>query len=150
MIKYINGDILKALENGDIDCFAHGVNCIGGFGSGIAGQIAKKYPNIRDAYIDKFKTDKWKLGEVQKNIITDGIIFNCATQFNCGYDGKKYVNYDAIYDCLCSVRDEIESQNLKLGLPKIGCGLAGGNWKIVSIMIESIFNNEDIIVYNYK
>lgn len=113
--------------------FAHGVNCRGGFGSGIAGQIVKKHPEVRDDYLKKAATlEGWKLGDVQLS----GKIFNCATQNNYGYDGKKYCSYDAIETCLRKAKKHCSKFDLQLGLPKIGCGLAGGNWKVVHEIIK--------------
>jgi hypothetical protein len=35
----------------------------------------------------------------------------------------------------------------KIGFPKIGCGLAGGDWKVVSQIIETIFDGFDVTIY---
>lgn len=44
MIEYVKGNIL---EDPTVKVLMHGCNCSGGFGSGVAGQIAKKYPIIK-------------------------------------------------------------------------------------------------------
>ena len=35
----------------------------------------------------------------------------------------------------------------KVGLPKIGAGLAGGDWKIIETMIESVLHDCDVTIY---
>lgn len=154
MIRYKKGDILQALEDGEIDAFAHGVNCRGGFGKGIAGQIKEKYPEVREQYLRHFEKGKIKLGFTHPIKLREkrhGVIFNCATQDRYGYGGQKYCSYDAIEECLTKVKDTLVNTNLKLGLPKIGCGLAGGSWHIVKAIIEDVFQDSDVevIVYEY-
>ena len=43
MIHYAKGDLFDT----DHQIIAHGCNCRGGYGAGIAGQMAKKYPKAR-------------------------------------------------------------------------------------------------------
>ena len=37
-----------------------------------------------------------------------------------------------------------------IGMPKIGCGLAGGDWNRVSKMIEKCFKSKENRIYVYK
>lgn len=151
-MKTKQGCFLEALENGEVDAIAHGVNCQGGFGSGIAGQIAKIYPEVKESYLRQFDFG-WGLGQVD-GVKTDSgkYVFNCATQFEYGYDGKKYVNYGAVYECLKYVRNFCKNRDIKvLGLPRIGCGLAGGDWNVVKALIEEIFDGSmEVIIYEKK
>lgn len=69
-IQTIPGDLL-AVEDGII---IHGCNCIGGFGSGIAGQILKKWPGVEKAYkawfVDNPNKDR-RLGDIQVLVGSD-------------------------------------------------------------------------------
>ena len=47
MIHYVKGDVLESREQ----IVAHGVNCTGHFGSGVAGAIKRKKPYIREQYL---------------------------------------------------------------------------------------------------
>jgi hypothetical protein len=38
---------------------------------------------------------------------------------------------------------------LRIGLPKIGAGLAGGDWKLISGIIEEELNGEDVTIVNF-
>lgn len=153
MISYKKGDILKALEDGEIEVFGHGTNCVNKFGSGIAGQIKKKYPGVKKEFHEAHEMGMDNLGFCIPIGIHDGVIVNCYTQKECGYDGARYCDYEAIYRCLydlktyCEIRDKT-----KLGLPRIGCGLAGGSWAVVKAMIEDVFENTDleVTVYEYN
>lgn len=149
-ISMINGDLFED----DHDIIAHGVNCSGGFGSGIAGIITERYPWVRQRYFDKFDKNGWKLGEVQFVVPNSSmvlpIIANVATQQKFGYDGKKYVTYTAIEKGMTTVIQYAYDAGLDVALPKIGCGLAGGNWeKVLSILtkVSLRYPKVDVKVY---
>ncbi len=55
-MKYIQGDLLKAFENKEVDCILHSCNLTIGMGAGIAKAIAEKYPMIVE--YDKFIRNK--------------------------------------------------------------------------------------------
>ncbi|GAG05126.1 unnamed protein product, partial [marine sediment metagenome] len=117
----------------------HGVNCMDGFGSGIARQIAKEYPNSKEVY---HENSPFSLGKVIGT--PDGII-HCATQQFYGKSGKKYCSYDAIEDCMKYVNKIYKGK--KIGLPKIGAGLGGGNWNIIAKIIEETLTDVEYTVY---
>jgi O-acetyl-ADP-ribose deacetylase (regulator of RNase III) len=137
VIKLIKGDLFSN-KSGII---AHGVNTKGSFGSGVAGQIAKKYPYVRDEYLNKFNTEGWKLGEVQfifppkENL---PIFANVATQENFGYDGKIYASYDAIEKGMNIVINYANGYGDKVIMPMIGCGLGGLNSDKVMQILTTI------------
>lgn len=55
-------------------------------------------------------------------------------------DGKRYLSYDALYKCMENLKDACEYYQVnEVAMPKIGCGLAGGNWEIVKEIILTIF-----------
>jgi len=154
-IKYVKGNIIDALAKGDIDVFAHGVNCMGGFGSGLAGEIARRLPAVRSSYHSKYVIEGWGLGQIQIVNITQpfkGFILNCATQKEYGRDplsqpNGRYCSYEAIRDCMIEYHEICKEKNWLPAIPLIGCGLAGGDWKEVSKIVEEIFDDMTILVY---
>lgn len=123
-IKYIKGDLIALAKTGMFDVIGHGCNCFNVMGAGIALQIKREFPI---AYKEDCKTTKGykkKLGSYTRaNITLDNISFtilNLYTQYGVGYGS---CDYNAIRDCLTKVN--IEYKNKKIGLPKIGSGLAG-------------------------
>lgn len=146
MVKYKKGDLLEASE----DIIAHGVNCVGGFGSGVAGQIAKKYPHARDSYLNKFDNEGWELGDVQ--LLGDPsmkhMVANCATQFEFFPRDVCNADYPAIVKTMEMVKNLAKCLgNKSIAIPKIGCGLAGGDWLIVRQLLEGTFLDYDVTVY---
>ena len=156
-IKLIKGDLLT--NSGGV--IAHGVNCRGGFGSGIAGQIAKQYPNVKEEYLKYHKEVGWQLGDIQiigcfkteagsstSPYSTSGcIVINCATQDAYGHDGKLYANYHAIERVCKKLRHFCIDEHHRLALPKIGCGLGGADWNVVEEIYENVFHDMEVRVY---
>lgn len=144
MIVYKYGDLLESDEK----VIAHGCNCSGGFGSGFAKGVASKYPAAREAYLQRYNTRGWRLGDVQLFGVGDGsgvIIANCATQQRYGEpDQGPYVSYPAIRTV---IRELAKSFPGGFAIPKIGAGRAGGNWDIISKIIEEESGDVEVRVY---
>ena len=146
--KYIKGDITKT----ELKYIAHGCNCQNKMGSGVAKALFTKFPEVKERYHNKFKhieitNYKYLLGSVQTVISNDKKIFNCFTQEYYGYDGKKYVNYCSIVKAFLSLAYILKDSG-PLAIPKIGCGLAGGDWNIVEQLInDTVGDDLEIWVY---
>lgn len=146
-MKEIKGDILKAFKRGEIDMLAHGCNCQGKFGAGIAKQIAEQYPIVKYWY----DTALLILGSCQIVNTNNGqFIANCFTQNKVGnaYITKRtYLDYKSLTKCMKYINNFCLDHNLSLGMPKIGCGLAGGSWRRVKGILEDIFTDVDLRIY---
>lgn len=143
MVKLQKGDLFKATE----ELLAHGCNCKGGFGSGIAAGMATLHRKARNAYLDKHEEDGWKLGDVQFVASKEKIIANCATQHNFLPRGKCHADYNAIKVCMKKVKDYAKLRNLSIAIPKIGAGLAGGDWELIKAILDDVFLDYDCTVY---
>lgn len=152
-LTYVNGDLFTSEAN----VYAHGCNTRGGYGSGIAGQIARRYPEARDAYLEKFRKEGWKLGQVQFVQVppepdwgnqSDFFIANMATQNTYGGPGV-HVDYDAVGKCFETVLRFCEEGAHTLAIPKIGAGLAGGDWARIESIIRDLLAKYDVQVTCY-
>jgi O-acetyl-ADP-ribose deacetylase (regulator of RNase III) len=144
MVKTVKGDLFQA----DEILLAHGVNCKGAFGSGVALGMLQKHVKARESYFDKHYNGCWKLGEVQFVASGNKIIANCATQKNFLPRGKCHADYNAIKICMRKVKDYARLRNLTVAIPKIGAGLAGGDWKLIEDILNDVFVDYDIVVYS--
>lgn len=147
MIRYIKSDIVDEIKTGKYDAAAHGCNCFCRMRSGVAKALTDAWPDI--AVADKRLTQEGdfnKLGSYSnldiKQIIdgqTKQLIrfYNLYTQYNYGYDGGQYLKYDALSLALEKMARSLNSYNQDIIMPKIGCGLAGGDWNIVEEIIEN-------------
>lgn len=79
-------------------------------------------------------------------------VINAYTQYNFAgqeyFDNHKPVDYDAI--TLCTRKINFKFKGLHIGLPLIGCGLAGGDWNIVKPIIQKELKDMNVTVVHYK
>lgn len=143
MISYVRGDLFE----GNVELIAHGCNCQGAYGAGVAYAMSLKYPQARQAYIDKYVSEGWKLGDVQFVPQNGKIIANCATQDNYVSASQCLADYNAIKTCMSKVKEYAKLRNLSIGIPKIGAGLAGGNWAVIEMILNDVFQDYDCTVY---
>jgi len=139
-MKKIKGDLIEKLMEGEFDLIIHGCNCFCTMNSGIAGSLRKKYPFIYEADCKTIKGDQSKLGTISYDLYHKPLIINCYTQYNYGRDSSKiYVSYDAVRSCMKLLKTLVElnfDNNLKIGIPKIGAGLANGDWTVIEKIID--------------
>jgi len=141
------GCVVQALKNKEVDVILHVCNDRGVMGSGVALTVKTEIPEAYEAYR--------KSGHRLGTTTFAGRVVNMVAQHNYGYDGLRYLNYGALAECLIDIQDiliDLESiegiEKLKIGVPyKMGAHRAGGDWKIISEMIEFIFG--DMQVYSY-
>ena len=155
MIHIIEGDLFST--NADVIC--HQVNYQGKMGSGVAKQIKEKYPEAYKEYkevCNHFDTQSKKeklLGWPQLVKIhntCDKYIANMFCQLNYGHDGKRYTNYEAVYNALEHL-DGMFASHVTFAFPYcFGCDRGGANWNIILKMIEVVFKDREIFVYKLK
>ena len=153
-MKQITGDLIELAKQKQFDVIVHGCNCFCKMGSGIAKQIVEKCPAAYEADKETSPGDKNKLGKITYAFMKgEGFyVVNAYTQFKYGYDGERYVDYDAVRSCFKKIKQKFGmkmGRQLKFGIPKIGCGLAGGDWEIVSKIIDEEMKGEDITLVIY-
>ena len=150
--KTIKGNLLDAFDRGDVDIIAHQCNCFCNMGSGIAPQIAKRYPSARAADNATIKGDSDKLGTFTRAIISrnvngetidEGIVYNLYGQYGYGGNGIN-TKYESLKQAMQKMQQQLKNENDEgiIGLPLIGCGLGGGDWEVVSKIINEVFTNE--------
>jgi O-acetyl-ADP-ribose deacetylase (regulator of RNase III) len=143
MVYMVKGNVFESGAN----IIAHGCNTKGGFGSGVAGAMAEKYPAARNAYISKYKMEGWKLGDVQFVLASKSLVVaNCATQNSYMPRGRCHANYSAIRTCMEKVRDFAKDHSYTIAIPKIGAGLAGGDWNKIKTILDEVFVDYDVTV----
>jgi O-acetyl-ADP-ribose deacetylase (regulator of RNase III) len=135
-MKTIYSDVLLQ-TNGII---VHGCNMQGVMGAGIARAIKQRFPSAYNVYIDGLNNGK-QLGDICLTEITDQLyIANALTQRfygNSEITHQVYVDYVALKTCFEEVNQLALITKLPVLFPKIGCGLAGGNWNTVCKIIET-------------
>jgi O-acetyl-ADP-ribose deacetylase (regulator of RNase III) len=150
MLEEIQGDVFKAKEQ----ILIHGCNCHNAMGSGVAKTIRKIYPG---AWLEDQKTlwgDKNKLGTFTswsgKHYYYDQdiTVINLYSQYKYGHT-EVYADYKAILDGLKQV--EFVYRGASFAMPRIGAGLARGDWAKIKDIIKVVFTgykaNEIVRIY---
>ena len=150
-IIYKKGDLLSCTE----PWILHGCNAQGVMGSGVALGIKNKYPSAYAAYLASKQYKGMRLGVITFADVGFGTkVFNGITQEFYGRDGKQYVDYWAVkevmqgMDFLAKSADAyFTREGCFIAMPKIGAGLGGGDWNIISAIIEEESTNFQPVVY---
>lgn len=152
-MKTIQGDLIQLAKEGRFDVVIHGCNCFSKMGAGIASQIKEAFPDAwRADWLSPLKP-KEKLGRTTSSTIpiwSDGklvgtfIVVNAYTQYRYGKGCQ--VDYEAVASCFRIIKrtHHTDRYTVKFGIPKIGAGLAGGNWNVIQQIIEEEMNGTDL------
>lgn len=149
MIKYKKGNVVTALQNGEIEVLVHGCNCFKTMGAGVALETKKAFPQAYEDDLSTVYGDYNKLGTIGISRISFDpvkIVINAYTQYNYG-NTERMVDYDALRLCMRKIKHNNTLSTRKIGMPKIGCGLAGGDWNVVSKIVEEELGDCDVTVY---
>lgn len=127
-MKVVKADITK-VQKGII---VHSVNCQGAMGSGVAGAIRRKWPQVFSSYksfCDRHNNSHDLLGKVDIVKIDDGLyVANVFGQEFYGNDGKTYANPISLLQGVTSVFLFAEQYDLPIHSVKVGSGLGGLSW----------------------
>ncbi|EQA7786833.1 macro domain-containing protein [Acinetobacter baumannii] len=140
---YVQHDLLASFQHNDFDAIVHGCNCFHTMGAGIAAAIAKTFPVALEADKRTEYGDWSKLGDYSLAKTVNGDIINGYTQYRPGKCPKSqlYSNIEALFTKL-----NIDYAGKIIGIPKIGAGIAGGDWEEIAEIIQSCTPDVKIIV----
>ena len=130
----------------------HGTNCQGVMGAGVAKAIRSKYPEAYKEYktlCNANADDKTQLLGTIHAVETNGkVILNLFTQLGFGHGIQ--IDYDAIRSCFRILNTKAKELGItRIGFPKIGAGLGGGNWETIATIIEEESTNFQPVVSEY-
>ena len=164
MITFKEGNLL----NSNCNVICHQVNCMGTMGAGIAKQIKDRWPDVSQAYRE-FCTHILLTTYNRKNLLgmcflssadDQHIIANIFSQYDYGRRNSNacYTEYDALDKALDNLKSQLVDMYSKEGIRKLtigfpynfGCGLAGGNWDTVLIILHKHFDGYDWNVEIWK
>lgn len=157
MIFHIKGDATQPSKNGKNKIIAHVCNNLGFWGKGFVLSLSWRWPFLKEEY-QKFVHKNKKEGlpllgrtffsEVEEDILVANMI---AQQGIRPMNGLPPIRYEALSDCLEKVAEKAKSTNSNVHMPKIGAGLAGGDWNVIEEMIKSKICGSDgsVSVYIY-
>lgn len=150
-IKIVKGDMIGSMLKGELDAYGQQCNCFCRMGRGIAPLLVKANPEVLEVDKATEEGNPYKLGTF--SVTTDSskpYVYNIYGQFHWSkfkIDGIRNTDYRALRIGFESVYEDMLQKGItSLGLPLIGCGLAGGDWDVVLPIIEDSFDDTYIDV----
>lgn len=148
--QIVEGNLITLALEGSFDVIVHGCNCFCTMGAGIAYTIQKQFPEAYAADLMTNKGDRNKLGFFSSTIVTENgrdiTIVNGYTQFQ--HSGPPpLLDYDAVQKLFKRIKKEFSGK--RIAYPRIGAGLAGGDWEKIEIIIDQELKGEQHTLVNY-
>lgn len=167
MIQEINGNLITLALSGKFDVIGHGCNCFCTMKRGIAPQMAAAFGCDSFPLEDKSMEGViHKLGNIDarefsllegvphlrwlKTMPVDLVVANMYTQYHWSTHSRFGVplDYDALRLCLVKMNHIFKGKHI--GLPKVGCGLAGGTWEYVRELIQDLMTDCRVTIVNFE
>lgn len=120
----------------------HGCNALGVMGAGVARGVAAKFPAAFNVYRESLHAGN-NLGTISvAQVDTSMWIVNAITQSSVG--GGKQIDDSAIMWCFRKVSEFADivdpARNIPIRFPKIGAGLGGGDWGVISANLNFVID----------
>lgn len=142
-IKIVNGDMLSSPG---LDLIVNPVNTRGVMGAGLARKVKATYPMAFAEYRRYCRIGRLGPGDV---LLTTGerLIAHAATKG----DWRLPSSYAIVEECLITLDQLLNCLAVKtVGVPALGCGLGGLDWREVCDMMHSILDQPDKDIWLYK
>lgn len=158
---------VKGDHNGSTVFIPHVCNNVDLFGAGFAAQVAEKFPEVKANYhllgksflknnmghcqiIQVFQEPKYKHRLIFANMIAQNGTPNPKN--------NRPIDYLALVKSMASLSNYIKhntgftqkTESVEIHAPKFGSGLAGGNWNFITDLIEDIWGDYNVYIYNYS
>lgn len=156
MVTYVKGDATKPQGDGP-KIIAHICNDSGGWGAGFVKAISRRWSEPEDSY------RRW-----HRNVLNDGGYFlplghvqmvrvdaetevaNMIGQHGMVSPINPYpISYAALGHCLDKVAKVAGHNGATVHMPRIGTGLARGNWEVIESIINRTLTLRDVDVVVY-
>lgn len=159
--KEIIGDLIELANSGEFDVIGHGCNCFCAMSRGIAPQMGAAFGCHLFPMEDKSMAgDINKLGQIDWKVLNltggttefdffefDLTVVNIYSQYTPNAQIKP-LDYEALTLGLRKMNHIFRGK--RIGLPKIGAGLAGGDWNRIKEIIQTELKDCDITVVKWN
>jgi O-acetyl-ADP-ribose deacetylase (regulator of RNase III) len=151
-IQYVKGDATKPRGKG-AKIIVHCCNDLGAWGAGFVLSLSRRWPEPEAAYQDSITRGNLELGKVQfvsvdeedENIVVANLVGQKGLK---GPANPSPVRYSAIESGLLKVAAEAKKRKASVHMPRMGAGLAGGDWAKIAAIIEKTLEGLEVTVYD--
>ncbi len=136
LLTYLRGDATAPLGEGR-KLIAHVVNDCDVWGAGFVMAISKRWPEPEHC----FRSHRKALGSVQfVPVEHDTHVVNmCAQQGLPSAARRVALDYRALAMCLDALADTAKANGASVHCPRMGCGIAGGDWtRVESLLLKHV------------
>jgi O-acetyl-ADP-ribose deacetylase (regulator of RNase III) len=139
-IEYVRGDATKP-RGGGHRIIAHLVNDkTANWGGGFARALRSRWPSAQEAFQEWVGADRGRLalGKVHfADVSDDTTVATIIAQKGYGPSSNPRIRYAALSGGLASLANVAAEKTATVHLPRIGAGEAGGNWDVISELIDN-------------
>jgi O-acetyl-ADP-ribose deacetylase (regulator of RNase III) len=156
VIRYVTGDATQLIGVGP-RVVVHVCNDVGKWGAGFVLALSRRWREPEAAYKAWYRSRKgtveppFELGSVQFVDVAEQLwVANMIGQRDIkrSRNGEAPVRYDAIATCLGHVAEFAEENQATVHMPRIGSGLAGGDWNRIESIVNETLGFIEVTVYD--
>jgi O-acetyl-ADP-ribose deacetylase (regulator of RNase III) len=135
-INYLKGDATSPQAKGP-KIICHICNDRGRWGKGFVLALSARWPGPEQAYREWFRSGEgFGLGAVQfVQVGPNTWVANMVGQHGLRGGRTPPIRYGAVEQCLGMVAEKAKELGASVHMPRIGCGLAGGQWDLIEPLI---------------
>lgn len=128
----------------DADALAHGCNCAGAMGRGIAVEFKRRWPSMYEEYHAYCHAGHFAPGDIFVWMSPDGeIIYNLGTQKHW----RTQAELAAVVAAVEKMIDHASRHDIRrIAMPRIAAGLGGLKWADVEAVIRPVIQASDVEV----
>ena len=131
-VAFKDGDIFSTPG---ISAFAHGCNCAGAMGKGIAIVFKERWPRMFCEYRQRCRNGTFNPGDVFLWEENKELVFNLATQKTW----RTKATLEAVAESLATMAEIAEMKGVtEIALPRVGAGLGGLRWEEVKAIMSEL------------
>lgn len=157
-IHYVVGDATNPPTEPKVAVIVHICNDYGLWGRGFVLALSRRFgPGLREAYQAWAREARVQgrstlpLGHIQRCAAADRIhVVNMIAQHGIQRPGgTPPIRYTALHTALQTTATAYDVEDCDIHMPRIGCGLAGGDWALVEPLIQKTLVAYGFDVYVY-
>lgn len=139
-LTYVEGDATLPVGDGP-KVIAHVCNDVGGWGRGFVVAVSRRWPGPEAAYRRWHKEGAgggFELGRIQLVEVGEALwVANLVAQAGVRATASgPPLRYEALTSCLEALRTSALERGASVHMPRIGAGLAGGDWTVIEGIVR--------------